>query len=161
MDPARRTAELGVGVGIGVLGVLAFAVTAGVVVTFDAPLVSDPITLPSFTTPLEAVASLALGLSFATPLLAAAGAFSVMATDCGDLGTVAAGFLPGGLVYGAGFGALYWVAFMHTQVPLVPWVREGLWLGVVFAGSGALGALAGDLVAGRGRRAIGSNHVPR
>lgn len=161
MAPAGRLTGLGVGVGTGALGVVAHAVAAAIAIVFGEPLVSDPLNLPAFATPLETVASLAIGLSVAAPLLAAVGAFYVVSTDSGDLGMVAAGLLPGGLVYGAGFGFLQWVAFMSSLGSVQPWLRGGLWLGVLFAGFGALGALAGDLLAGHVRPTAESNHAPR
>lgn len=152
---------LAVGVGAGTVGVLGQAVAAFVAATFGEPLVSDPLHLPAFATPMEAVASLGVGLAFAAPLLAAPWALYALVTDRADLGPVAAGLALGGLAYGVGFGLLYWHGFMQASIRPWFWVRSGLVLGVVLAGLGALGALAGDLLADRVRSRTGADHAPR
>lgn len=152
---------LGVGFGAGVAGVLGHAVAALVAVAFGSPLVSDPLHLPAFGTPLEAVASLGVGLAFAAPLLAAPWAFYAVVTGKAALGPVAAGFALGGLAYGVGFGFIFWFGFLPVSVRPWPWVEGGLWLGIVLAGFGALGALAGDLLADRVRSLTGADHAPR
>lgn len=149
MTRTPRVAGLVIGLGAGTAGVLGQAVAALVAVAFGEPLVSDPLALPAFATPLEAVASLGVGLAFAAPLLAGPWAFYAVVTDRFPLGAVVAGVLLGGLAYGVGFGLLYWFGFVPGQVRPWPWARGGLLLGVVLAGLGALGALAGDLLAGR------------
>lgn len=144
MFRSRREA-LAVGPASALLGVLGYAVAGAITVAATEPLVSDPLALPAFGTPLEVVASLGLGLVAGAPLLAAAGACYAVGTGRADLRPVAAGVALGGLVHGVGVAAVSAAVFMSWLAPPLA-ARQALVVAVFFAGVGAMGALAGDVL---------------
>ena len=141
---SRRSAALGIGLGSATLGVAGLAVAGVIAVAFTEPLVSDPIALPAFGTPLEVIASLGMGLVLGAPLLAGAGGGYAVGTDSADLSTVGAGVLLGGLVLTAGTAVVFGAVFLPWSGPLYL-LERGLVIGVIFAGTGTVGTLAGDL----------------
>jgi hypothetical protein len=146
---SRRDA-LAVGPASALLGVLGYAVAGAITVALTEPLVSDPLALPAFGTPLEVVASLGLGLVVGAPLVAAVGACYAVGTGRAALRPVAAGVVLGGLVHGAGVAVVSAAAFMPWIEPSLA-ARQALVVAAFFAGVGAVGALAGDLLRQWGR----------
>lgn len=140
-----RHGALAIGPGSALLGVLGYAVAAAVTVAATEPLVSDPLALPAFGTPLEVAASLGLGLVVGAPLVSAAGACYVVGTGRADLRRAAAGVVLGAVVHGGGVALVSAAVFMPWLTPSMA-AQQALVVAGFFVGLGVMGALAGDVL---------------
>lgn len=134
-----------VGVGLAALPVFSHAVLVAVLEVVYSGLFTSAEASAIFDAAYGPVATTTALLIFGMLLVAPAAAFYLAFPEERAAGPVAGGFAAGAVVYGVGLGAGAWVSGMGTPFPGgAP--RFAVWPALLFGGTGALGALAGDTV---------------
>lgn len=133
------------GVAVGGFGVLVQAVTQTALLVVAPPGLAEAEAVPYFGTWFSAIAWSGLVLGYGMVLVAPVVAFAVAFGEERDAGPVAAGLGVGALVFGLGVAGVAWTV-SNPAPPVVEYLRMGLRLSLVFAATGTLGALGGDVV---------------